>query len=708
MMQNNKTAISFTLDDSVVLAGRDITCGLRLQGFGISRFHASIVLNNNTPEIIVKEKATPVTVNNKQVYKAVLCNGDLLTIGIHSFKITIDHILNKVIFVNVSNPSKTGTSGIAEQATLRIGRDESNDMHLEHPLVSRDHAKVLFEDGCYKIIDTGSTNGTYVNGKRVREILLHEQDIVQIGPFRFGIQDGQFVQLDTRNKLHIEACGVSVRAGTKLLLDSVSMNINPGEFIAIIGPSGAGKSTLTKVLCGICLPDTGTVFVNGLPLNEYSRAFFSNTGYVAQQSMLYNLLTVYETLYEQSIIRLPDDYSHEERGIRIRETTELFGLESILHSKVGSLSGGELKRLHIAIELLSSPSVLFLDEPLAGLDPSLIRRFMTLFRRICDRGHTLILTTHTLEQIDTCDRLFFVNHGKIAFSGTLTKICEDYGVKTVADIYDLNIRKIPENRDAGTIEKLIKTEKKIVRKRNTRNFLTQVPVMLKRYWRLQIRDYKSFTISCLQIPLIAALLRLLFADTTYLPVSFYFCISIMSIWIGGVISIRDIPKEWPYIRRDSVIGLSFASFTIAKLIMAAITSLVAAVLLCVSLKLFFGGSLALSVLTVAFTGVLSGSLLGLAAGACVKRSSDAISLLPVIFIPQIFFSGIMIPFDRMNWLGNFIADLTIAKPLFGMLKKLALLKFSLISLPEWLPLFCLLCGLIILMIVGIRFRWKRL
>jgi hypothetical protein len=142
--------------------------------------------------------------------------------------------------------------------------------------------------------------------------------------------------------------------------------------------------------------------------------------------------------------------------------------------------------------------------------------------------------------------------------------------------------------------------------------------------------------------------------------------------------------------------------------MAIFTSLSAALLLCVSLKLFFGASLGLSALAVAFTGVLSGALLGLAVGACVKRSSDAISLLPVIFIPQIFFSGIMIPFDRMNWLGSRIADLTIAKPLFGMLKKVALLKFSLLSLPEWLPLFCLLCGLIILMVVGIRFRWKRL
>ncbi|HMA64208.1 MAG: hypothetical protein ACM31E_02600, partial [Fibrobacterota bacterium] len=75
---------------------------------------------------------------------------------------------------------------------------------------------------------------------------------------------------------------------------------------------------------------------------------------------------------------------------------------------------------------------------------------------------------------------------------------------------------------------------------------------------------------------------------------------------------------------------------------------------------------------------------------------------------QIFFSGIMMPFDRMNSPGKILSDLTIAKPLFGMLKKVALLKFSMLSLPEWLPLFCLLCGLIILMVTGIRNRWKRL
>ncbi|HMA64687.1 MAG: FHA domain-containing protein, partial [Fibrobacterota bacterium] len=406
MMHTIKTAYSFTLDDSVVHIGRDSTCRLLLQGFGISRFHASLILHKDAPEIIVATNASPVTVNSKQLQQALLCNDDILTIGIHSFKIDINHEQNKIALVNVDFPVKNGTSGSTEMSILRIGRDEACDINLEHPLVSRNHASVVFEHGHYKIADTGSTNGTYVNGKRVRDALLQEQDIVQIGSFRFGIADGQFVQIDTKSKLHIETCGVSVRAGNKLLLDSISMTIHPGEFVAIIGPSGAGKSTLTKVLCGICPPDTGTVLVNDLPLNEYNRAFFSNTGYVAQQSMLYNLLTVYETLYEQSVIRLPDDYTHEEREIRIREITDLFGLDQIFHSMVGNLSGGELKRLHIAIELLSSPSILFLDEPLAGLDPSLIRRFMTLFRRICDKGHTLILTTHTLEQIDTCDRLF--------------------------------------------------------------------------------------------------------------------------------------------------------------------------------------------------------------------------------------------------------------------------------------------------------------
>jgi ABC-type multidrug transport system ATPase subunit len=707
-MHTNKTAYSFVLDDSVVQIGRDNTCSILLNGFGISRFHASLKLHKDSPEIIVNPNASPVTVNNKQLHQALLCNEDMLTIGIHSFKIAIDYQQHTITLVNESSPVKHGVTGSTEMSIMLIGRDEACDMHLAHPLVSRNHASVFFEHGSYKIVDNGSTNGTYVNGKRVREMVLHEQDMVQVGPFRFGLADGQFTQIDTKSKLHIETCGVSVRAGSKLLLDSISMTIHPGEFVAIIGPSGAGKSTLTKVLCGMCSPDTGTVLVNDLPLNEYSKAFFSNTGYVAQHSMLYNLLTVYETLYEQSIIRLPDDYTHEEREIRIREITDLFGLDQILQTKVGNLSGGEVKRLHIAIELLSSPSVLFLDEPLAGLDPSLIRRFMILFRRICDRGHTLILTTHTLEQIDTCDRLFFVNHGKIAFSGTLSKICEDYAVKTVADIYDLNIQKLPDIRDAGNVEKRFKTDKKTITKRNTRNFLIQIPVMLRRYWRLQMRDYKSLMISCLQIPLIAALLRLLFDDTSFLPVSFYFCIAIMSIWIGGVIAIREIPKEWPYIKRDSVIGLSFVSFTFAKLILAAGSACLAGILLCVSLKLLFWSGMSLSLQTIAFAGVVSGSILGLAAGACVKRSSDAISLLPVIFIPQIFFSGIMIPFDRMNRFGNVLSDLTIAKPLFGMLKKVALLKFSILALSEWLPLFCLLCGLIILMVIGIRFRWKRL
>ena len=710
---------SFPLNRKELTIGRDPSSDVRLGGIGVSKFHAKITVDEQGIVIRDLDSSSGIRINGVFTRQGPLCSGDILTIGVHTISVFFDSSA-LTLTREQTTERYTPVQEPENSEAITIGRDPANRIRLDHPMVSRFHATVVKnKNRGFHLEDHGSANGTFVNGKSVRSVPLSDGDIVIIGPHRFYLDAGIFLQSRDFNRIKLEAFGVSVIKNGHVLVDNVSLSIDPGEFVAILGPSGAGKSTLAHALMGNTRLANGSVLYNGLGIKGVIDAYRAAIGFVTQDNLVRSELTVEETLREQCLLRLPKDSSALERTERVREVMDLLDLTGLARRRVGAISGGEAKRVHFGVELLSSPTIIFLDEPFAGLDPGLIHKFMALFRKICDQGHSLLLTTHTLEQIDLCNRVFFLNGGKLVFSGPASEIKSRYGVSSLAAIYEQEhnpvIKKRPlAEKGTAAIKKGFTRASGVFKLPVTRPLYkpkivgigSQCRMLITRYFKISLRDTRNLVLMLVQAPLIALVLFFTFsADGDYFPLSFYFCLSISAIWMGGMNSVREIAREWAVIDREFRIGLSPAAYVASKILVFGALSISQALLFGACVRFLFKDfPFTFAVGLVLSSACFSGAILGLCMSVLSKNVNMAISWLPIVFVPQIFFSGILAPFDEMSGIGRALSHLTLARPIFSMFKELCFPGRSVWALTQWRALFFLCFGLIILMAVGIRYR----
>ena len=200
----------------------------------------------------------------------------------------------------------------------------------------------------------------------------------------------------------------------------ISFSIPPGEFVALLGPNGAGKTTMVEMMEGLRKPDCGEILLQGKSWQKNSKELRKIIGLSLQETRFTEKLTILETLrLFASFFELGDQ--------RVCEVITLTGLESKQKSMVGTLSGGQRQRLALAVALLNSPRILFLDEPTTGLDPHSRLDLWTILKELKDRGETtLILTTHYMEEAESlCDRIIIINEGKILREGKLEELLDE-------------------------------------------------------------------------------------------------------------------------------------------------------------------------------------------------------------------------------------------------------------------------------------------
>ncbi|WP_234357607.1 FHA domain-containing protein, partial [Streptomyces puniciscabiei] len=273
--------------------------------------------------------------------------------------------------------------------SVRIGRGTDNDLVVDDLIVSRRHAELrAHSDGTYEIVDLGSHNGTYLNGRPVTRAALGPGDIVGIGHSAFCLVGDQLQEyVDTGEiSLDVQDLTVAVDGGRKVLLDHVSFPVGEKCLLAVVGPSGAGKSTLLNALTGQRPADRGTVLYDGRDLYRDYAELRQRIGLVPQDDILHPQLTVRAALTYAAELRFPEDTAAAERRARVDEVIRELGLEQRAGQPVHSLSGGQRKRVSVALELLTKPSLLFLDEPTSGLDPGMDRSVMTMLRGLADDG----------------------------------------------------------------------------------------------------------------------------------------------------------------------------------------------------------------------------------------------------------------------------------------------------------------------------------
>ncbi len=198
-------------------------------------------------------------------------------------------------------------------------------------------------------------------------------------------------------------------------VNDVSFTVGKGEIFGFLGSNGAGKSTTIRMLCGILEPTNGTGIVAGYNIATQARTVRQNIGYMGQKFSLYEELTVIENIkFFAKLYNVPKDVFNE----RISETIELVKLQGYEHKKTISLSAGIKQRLSLACAILHRPSVLFLDEPTAGVDPISRRNFWDLIYSFSANGVTIFVTTHYMDEAEYCDRIAMISAGKLQQIGT--------------------------------------------------------------------------------------------------------------------------------------------------------------------------------------------------------------------------------------------------------------------------------------------------
>ncbi|ELY4080914.1 ABC transporter ATP-binding protein [Cronobacter sakazakii] len=219
----------------------------------------------------------------------------------------------------------------------------------------------------------------------------------------------------SRDDVVIEARELTKTFGDFTATDHVNFTVRRGEIFGLLGPNGAGKSTTFKMMCGLLKPSDGQALVLGLDLKTDSGKARQRLGYMAQKFSLYGNLTVEQNLHFFSGVYGLRGRAQQEKMARM---SEAFGLKSIASQPTDALPLGFKQRLALACALMHEPDILFLDEPTSGVDPLTRREFWRHINSMPEKGVTVMVTTHFMDEAEYCDRIGLVYHGKLIASGT--------------------------------------------------------------------------------------------------------------------------------------------------------------------------------------------------------------------------------------------------------------------------------------------------
>ncbi|MEH7385546.1 ABC transporter ATP-binding protein [Bacillus sp. JJ1521] len=232
------------------------------------------------------------------------------------------------------------------------------------------------------------------------------------------------------NQNVIELTNISKSYGDVKAADGITLQVKKGEVFGIIGANGAGKSTTLEIMMGIRKPDTGTVKILGMNVENASNEIKQKIGIQLQQTALYDRIKVKEAL------KLFSSYYDKKQDLQ--EIIETLGLQPYLNKYVKNLSGGWQQRTSLALALVNDPEIIFLDEPTTGLDPQARRDLWLFINRYRDEGKTILLSTHYMDEAQKhCDRIAIIKKGKLVACDRPQNLIDSYlqGAGTMEDVY---------------------------------------------------------------------------------------------------------------------------------------------------------------------------------------------------------------------------------------------------------------------------------
>jgi ABC-type multidrug transport system ATPase subunit len=475
----------------------------------------------------------------------------------------------------------------------------------------------------------------------------------------------------------IEAIDVSRNIGARSILQKLSLSIEPGELVAIAGGSGAGKSTLLEILAGLQSPSTGKIRHDGFVRNAQVSAE-SRIGYVPQDDIIHLEMPLRRTLRYAARLRLPAGTSAAEANRIVEQTMADLDLTDRAEVPVRALSGGQRKRASIAVELLTRPRLFFLDEPTSGLDPSTAADVMRVLRGLCDRGVTVVVTTHETAAIDVCDRVIFLaRDGHLIFTGSPTEARRYFDVADLADVYtrvanehtpSIWAQRFAYSRgDSGVRPNFaLRPAPRSEVKRTGR--IRQWWLLTQRNVDVLLRNRLTLAVLLGSPILVTAMMATLFTRGAFDarsaagvgPAQIVFWIAFAGFFFGLTYGLLQIVGEMAVFRRERLAGLSVGAYVASKVTaLLPVLAGVSAVLLGVLRALGRLPDLPWHVYVFLFVTIVieatSALALGLFASATVSSAAQAALALPMLCFPQVLFGGAIVPVDAMATPGRLIS-----------------------------------------------------
>ena len=240
-------------------------------------------------------------------------------------------------------------------------------------------------------------------------------DILGGGPGGISLLAQEFPKIEAKKEIVIEAHDLTKRFGSFTAADKISFDIRPGEIFGLLGPNGAGKSTIFKMMCGLLKPTEGEAFVNGVDLLKAASEARAQIGYMAQKFSLYGDLSTLQNLdFFSGVYNLEG----KKRRDIIKQMIEIFNFNEYLNDSAGQLPLGFKQRLALSCAVMHHPTVLFLDEPTSGVDPITRREFWNHINGLVEKGVTIMVTTHFMDEAEYCDRIGLIYQSKLITIGT--------------------------------------------------------------------------------------------------------------------------------------------------------------------------------------------------------------------------------------------------------------------------------------------------
>lgn len=632
------------------------------------------------------------------------------------FNISDDQIKSISAFVIGKTPKELDLENILIINDQKTG--PNNSQHIQREGINGFIAILHLQEAETYFIKYLGSSELYLNGvplKSGNHMVLAIGSTIRAdrnAPIYYGDVISQFMKTGDEKVISFEAKDISYRfKGGKLGLRNINISEESGRLIGLMGASGAGKSTLLHVLNGTEIPSEGAVLINGIDIHRQEDQIKGVIGFVPQDDLLIEELSVYDNLYYAAKLCF-DHLNDEEVNTLVIKTLDNLGLSETKDLKVGSplektISGGQRKRLNIGLELLREPSVLFVDEPTSGLSSRDSENIMDLLKELSLKGKLIFVVIHqpSSDIFKMFDKLVILDTGGyqiyygnpveavVYFKDTINMINSDEGeCQACGNVNPEQIFNIIETRVINEYGNFT-TERKISPEQWNQNYLESnqsfevdtveeapastlnIPNRLKQLFLFSSRDFFSklsnkqyLLINLLEAPVLAFVLaylvkyynahntvnsEYLFSLNLNIP-AYLFMSVIVALFMGLTVSAEEIIRDRKILKREAFLHLSRSSYLLSKvLILFSLSAIQTLTFVIVGNYILEIHGMLLSHWMILFSTSCLANMLGLNISSSFNSAVTIYILIPILLIPQLVLSGVVVKFDKLNpSLGN--------------------------------------------------------